>query len=397
MRFSSTPYPYRYSLITGHIRSIASIVLFVLILRVIAFTLPLLVALSMGHSMGNPWAHWDAVYYVRLATVGYAPYVHGSDHTGLAFLPLYPLLVSLPVHFGLSSYGAAVALSNLCSFLACVALGLLVTRDFGADVAIRTLILIVAAPAALFLNVGYSESLYLACSLWGFALLRRRHWTRAALLFTMAAATRPMGIVLVLSYAAEWRLCYGRTPCMGLNRLAPLLLPLLSLALVAAYDASIGASPFAYLQVEHTAWHQSWAWPWVTIARHIAVLVALRDAGSSLLPTALLNLVAVAVAVPLLIVTACRLPRSYSLYALGVFALTIGVAWDTPFYGQDVMHPFIMPLMATHRYLLLAFPIAISVALLLRQRTILFTGVVAVAAFLQLAFTILFMHGVWAG
>jgi hypothetical protein len=354
-------------------------------------------ALHVGRSpLANPWAHWDAVYYVRLATNGYGPYVHGPDHTGLAFLPLYPLLLALPIHLGLPAYVVAMGLATLCAVIAFAALAVLVAGDFGTDVAARTVTLVAATPAALFLGLGYSESLYFALSLCGFVALRRARWTVATLLFALAAATRPTGVLLALPYLVEWIYRYRRAPRAGLRHLAPLALLPLALALVALYDAALGASPLAYLQVEHTAWHQGWAWPWVTITRQITALGTLGIAGSSLLPVGLLNLAAAVLALPLLAQAVCRLPLSYTVYALAVYVMVTSASSGVPYYGRDVAHPFVLPLLSTHRYLLMAFPLAISAALLVRRRS-LFVATTITLLLLQLTLGTLFVNRLWAG
>jgi hypothetical protein len=380
------------------IPTVAAAVLFAVALRAAMLALPALTsALHVGRlPLANPWAHWDAVYYVRLATNGYGPYVHGPDHTGLAFLPLYPLLLALPIHLGLPAYAAAMGLANLCAVIAFAALAVLVVHDFGTDVAARTVTLVAATPAALFLGLGYSESLYLALSLCGFVALRRARWTVATLLFALAAATRPTGVLLALPYLVEWIYRYGRAPRAGLRHLAPLGLLPLALALVALYDAGLGASPLAYLQVEHTAWHQGWAWPWVTITRQITALATLGVAGSSLLPVGLLNLAMAVLALPLLALAVCRLPLSYAVYALAVYVMVTSASSGVPYYGRDVAHPFVLPLISTHRYLLTAFPLAISAALLVRRRSLLVATTITLLL-LQLTLGMLFVNQLWAG
>jgi Gpi18-like mannosyltransferase len=380
------------------IPTVAAAVLFAVALRAAMLALPALTSvLHVGRlPLANPWAHWDAVYYVRLATNGYGPYVHGPDHTGLAFLPLYPLLLALPIHLGLPAYAVSMGLATLCAVIAFAALAVLVARDFGTDVAARTVTLVAATPAALFLGLGYSESLYFALSLCGFVALRRARWTVAALLFALAAVTRPTGVLLALPYLVEWLYRYRRAPRAGLRHLAPVGLLPLALGLVALYDAGLGASPLAYLQVEHTAWHQSWAWPWVTITRQISALGTLGVAGSSLLPVGLLNLAAAVLAVPLLALAVCRLPRSYAVYALAVYVMVTSVSSGAPYYGRDVAHPFMLPLISTHRYLLIAFPLAISAALLVKRRS-LFVATTSTLLLLQLNLGLLFVNRLWAG
>lgn len=361
--------------------------------------IPWLVSVYGGYAGASPWAHWDAVYYVRLATDGYGPYVHGADHTGLAFLPLYPLLLSPLIHLGLPPYGAAIVLSQLCALVAYIALVVLVARDVDTGTALRALILLAATPAALFLNLGYSESLYLALSVWGFVLLRRQRWLGAAILFAFAVATRPTGAILALPYLMEWvghhRSTLRAGPGASMRALLPLALLAVPLALVGAYDASQGASPLAYLVTEHAAWHHTWAWPWATIWGQVMALPTLHGAGSSLMFTALLNLGAVVAAIPLAVVAARRLPASYTVYALAIVVMATAADSRMPFYGPDVSHPYMMPLVSAHRYLLVAFPLAVGTAMVLRRRGVML--ITTLLLLLQVALAALFVHGIWAG
>jgi hypothetical protein len=256
-------------------------------------------------------------------------------------------------------------------------------------------VLLAATPAALFLTLGYSESLFLALALASFVLLRRRRWAWAALLCGLAAATRPTGALLVLPYLVEWLCLYRRTPRAGLRHLAPLGLSALPLLGVAAYDVSLGASPLAYLYTEHTAWHHTLSWPWTTLWGQLHALATLGTAGSSLFPTGVLALAAALLAIPLLVVAARRLPLAYSVYALAVYAMTVGVSSAYPFYGHDVAHPFVLPLGSAHRYLLVAFPLAIAAAMVLRRR--LFASATLVLVLLQVGLGLLFLARLWTG
>jgi hypothetical protein len=134
----------------------------------------------------------------------------------------------------------------------------------------------------------------------------------------------------------------------------------------------------------------------VTITRQISALGTLGVAGSSLLPVGLLNLVAAVLAVPLLALAVCRLPRSYAVYALAVYVMVTSVSSGAPYYGRDVAHPFMLPLISTHRYLLIAFPLAISAALLVKRRS-LFVATTSTLLLLQLTLGLLFVNRLWAG
>ena len=371
--------------------------LFALSAHVAVLAIPALLSASAFAATGpNPWAHWDAVYYVRIATEGYLPYVRGPDHTGLAFLPLFPILLAAPARLGMPPYVTSMTIAGLSAVVAFGAFALLVTRDFGPRTAARSILLVAAMPAAAFLTLGYSESLFMALSISGFLLLRCHRWTAAAALFALAAITRPTGALLALPYLVEWMQTYRRAPRRGEQALAPLALVPLAMCAIGLYDASLGASPLAYLQVEHTAWHHYWAWPWTIMTQQLIALQHLPAAGISLLPIGVLNLLEAFLALPILAVCAWRLPLTYTVTALVMYVAATAAGSAAPFYGRDVTHPFVLPMISTHRYLIAAFPLPIAVALLVRRRLLLIL-VVALLVSLQMGVGAMFVTRLWAG
>jgi hypothetical protein len=271
-----------------------------------------------------------------------------------------------------------------------------VRREFGEEVAARSLVLLAAVPAAAFLTFGYSESLFLALAIGGMACLRGHRWALAAALCGLAATTRPTGMLLFLSYVTEWWCVYRHRPRSGLRYLARLSLAGVPLLAMAAYDAAIGTTPFVSMHMEQTVWHYAWAWPWDTFGRHLATLGSLTGQGSGLLPTALLNLMAALLVLPLLVAGLRLLPAAFNVYAIGVYLLTVGISSAAPFYGDDVNHPYVLPLLSTHRLLLAAFPLAITSALLLRFRPV-WLATVAVSLAGQFGVAYLFFNRLWAG
>jgi hypothetical protein len=67
-----------------------------------------------------------------------------------------------------------------------------------------------------------------------------------------------------------------------------------------------------------------------------------------------------------------------------------------PYYGRDVAHPFVLPLISTHRYLLMAFPPAISAAVLVRRRSLV-VATTSTLLLLHLTLGMLFVNRLWAG
>ncbi len=411
--------------------------------RLVLSALPIVVAALTG-ARHDPTAHWDALYYARLAAHGYGS-MRGSDRGGLAFFPLFPLVAAGPLRLGLPPAVAVVLVADLCALVATVALALLVAREWGPVVAARAVVLFLTVPASFFMSVGYSEGPFLALSLCAFVALRRHRWIVAALLCGLAAVTRPTGVALAVPYLVEWwcvrralaahtstggtgRVFAVRLPAalrgetrknggetdgmattargaagarlaaqraLDLHALAPLVLLVLPLALYALYDWRLGVGPFPYLVVERDIWKQSWNWPWVTAAKQIAVLGTLGRSG--LAPVGLLNLVSLLLAAPLLVAALVTLPAAYRAYALVSTALVAAVDSALPFYvAGHAAHAYSIPLTSTHRLFLAAFPLLIAAATLIRRTGLLV--VVAATLFLgQLLVATLFVHDVFAG
>jgi len=384
--------------------------------RLVLSALPFVVAALTGPRHGAT-AHWDALYYARLAAHGYGAMLHG-DRSGLAFFPLFPLVAAGPIVLGLPPAVAVVLVADLSALVATVALALLVAREWGTAVAARAVVLFLAVPASFFLSVGYSEGPFLALSLCAFVALRRRRWSIAALLCGLAAVSRPTGLALAAPYLVEWwgarralaqddhaataqrsgggaKKILAARRALDLRVLLPLVLFVLPLALYAAYDGRLGVGPFPYLAIERDVWKQSWNWPWVTAAKQIAVLGALD--GSGLAPVGLLNLISLLLAAPLLVAALVMLPATYRAYALVSTALVASVDSALPFFvAGHTTHAYSIPLTSTHRLLLAAFPLLIAAALLVRRTRLLI--VVAATLFLgQLLVATLFVHDVFAG
>jgi hypothetical protein len=153
----------------------------------------------------NIWAHWDGAWYSQIAAEGY----HTVAST--AFFPLYPLLMrSLAELFGgplslpaLSVWG--VLLSLLALPFAFYFVYNIAREGFGERAARATVLTLALFPTSFFFNAVYTESLFLALSagsIW--ALQVRRDLLLACALAAFATATRNVGIFLLVPLAYEW-------------------------------------------------------------------------------------------------------------------------------------------------------------------------------------------------
>jgi hypothetical protein len=229
------------------------------------------------------WDHWDTGHYMRIANVGYTadrPDTH-------AFFPLYPLLLRgvdwlLPG----PTLVATLVLANALLLPALVM------------VADRTLLVLMAWPAAFFLSAGYNASLFLLLSVSLLLCLRRQAWWAAGLLGALASATRLAGVLLAIAFAVEYLRTRGwRWRAVRWDAAAVLIVPT-GLVLFVAYCWVALGDPFAFSGAQDF-WGRRFAAPWVGFGEAVRVII-----GRPLLePAAVHNLIdvaAVAVVVGLL-------------------------------------------------------------------------------------------------
>jgi hypothetical protein len=148
----------------------------------------------------EPWAHWDGVWFIRIAADGYG--AHGQSQ---AFFPLYPLLVrGVAALSGHNYVIAGLVVSLACYAGAMVILFKLAHALLGPRVALWSVVLISVFPTALFFQAAYSESLFLLLTLLSLWWARRSRWALAGLAGLLAALTRSAGVALLLPLAVIW-------------------------------------------------------------------------------------------------------------------------------------------------------------------------------------------------
>jgi Mannosyltransferase (PIG-V) len=151
-----------------------------------------------GPSVRDHLLVWDAGWFVRVATEGYA---HGYSYddtgqmvgNGLAFFPLYPMLIRAGAAIGLSAQTAALVVAWLAGAAAAVLLHLLGTSLYSRRVGFALVVLACAQPMSVVLSMGYSEGLFLALVAGMLLAAHRRAWPAAGALGLAAALTRPTG------------------------------------------------------------------------------------------------------------------------------------------------------------------------------------------------------------
>ena len=298
--------------------------------------------------------------YVSVAHTGYAftPYV--------AFFPLWPLLIHfggllLGGYFPLSYYLAGLLLANICFYFVLVLLYCLLCEDFEPSLAKKALFYLAFFPYALFFFLGYTESLFLLFSLALFLLVRRGKtldWWFAGGIGFLAALTRSTGILLsipfLIMYVRQFWLPTKRDQHSWLekvNALAPILLFPAGILAYMIYLGYTKGNPFIVQFEEATHWHRHFAWIWITFGHTVKPLFTdslfSMDNVKNLLDIAFTTLPIV-----VLVLGWKRLPLHYSLFALAVIVFSLSVPIET-----------VNPLTSQPRYMLVAFPFIVILAL----------------------------------
>jgi hypothetical protein len=310
----------------------------------------------------NYWAHWDGAWYAEIATQGYG--VRAPEST--AFFPLYPMLVK----FGSALPGGpavwGVLISLLCIVFAMFFVYRIAEDLYGVRAAKVATLALAFFPTAFFLNAVYTEALFLALTAGAVWAARvRRNLLLAGLLGAFAAATRNLGVLLVIPLLFEW-LRYRRE--FGVRGLAGLALVPAGLAGYAIFLRERFGDPFVFAGQQSAYWERELTDPLTTMGRawHTAgdglryvlepsSLFLGSPAGPSLEASNTLNLVFLIFFLLLMLAGFAVLPPGLSLYAFLIVLLP--VLTPAPEF----------PLMSLPRFVLGAFPVFLVIGYLLSR------------------------------
>ena len=160
----------------------------------------------VGSFLFSPWANFDGVHYLLIATNGY------TDNAG--FFPLYPLFIffltsiispSAAIYpFHPIQYLAVLFVTNLFFLTALFMLYKLVSLDYEDNLPILIIIFVLIFPTSFFFASIYSESLFLLLSILSFYFARKNRWFLAVLCGSLLTATRLVGIAIIPALIYEF-------------------------------------------------------------------------------------------------------------------------------------------------------------------------------------------------
>lgn len=306
------------------------------------------------------WARLDAGWYAHIATEGYS-YTPGQQ-SPVAFFPLYPLALRGLMALGLDTFLAGVLLTMVCGVLALVLFTHWARLRTDETTARDAGLLLALYPFAFFLyGAVYSDALFLLLVIGAFLLLERGQLVPAVLLAALATAARPVAPALVMGLLArrlEWK--HERGQRWSVTDLLPVFAAAGFLLYVFYLWRTFG-EPFAFVKVQSSpGWDQMPGWrTWAKVRwfQSFSWGMPVND-FLRLVVHATFTLGALALVWP----TLRRLGWGYGLYTAAIVGLPALSSKD--FMGMG-------------RYLLPAFPLFLTLALLLRERPRLRLGVMA--------------------
>src|ERR671916_341393 len=336
------------------------------------------------------WANWDGAWYAEIATAGYGERAPAST----AFFPLYPVLLKLGtvVGGGPAPWGVGVSLAS--ALFALFFVYRVAEKLYDARAARAATLCLAFFPTAFFLNAVYTEALFLAMTVgtvW--AAVVRRDFLVAGLFGALAAATRNVGVLLLVPLFFEWlrhRREFGPRGVLGMA-----LVPA-GLGAYAAYLWARFEDPLLFARQQGEYWNREVSGPLATLGdawraagvgmEYVldpATLFLGTDATPALEASNVLNAGFLAFFVVVAVAGLFVLPPGLSVYSAVLVLLP--VLTPSPRF----------PLMSLPRFVLGAFPVLLVLGYLLSRYRWTLAPWLVISGGLGVALTALFVSWRW--
>lgn len=309
-----------------------------------------------------PWERWDTRWYLTIINNGY----HVGDGT-TSFHPLYPLLATILKSFGITPLLGMMLISTISTFVCMYFIKRLSDHIYGDNESIYSVFIFLFFPLAFILFAPYTEALFLAFSIGCFYYAYKHKWLLAGFIGMLASLTRQQGVLLAIPILCEvW--IYSNKSFHSLithyKGLFAALLPPSGMLLwivirgLAFTDVKpdlhsingIIYSIFISPSANHVVPNASFTWPWVALWKAISIVCKNPDIDL------LTNLALGGIFLALFIYSWKYMGGSFKLYSFIVILISFS-------YQTGSIHPY----MGMPRHLFLAFPVFITLNILMKK------------------------------
>ncbi len=305
---------------------------------------------------------WDASWYGEIAQNGY--WLKPGEQSPVAFFPLYPLLIRAVTWLGINRWVAGITVSFLCAMGGLYAFSRWAKHLAPGSWQTAFWLLALYPFAEYLYGVVYSDALFLLLAVGAFWALEKDLPLLSAVLGALACASRPVAPAVVVGLLVR-SLERRRGSPLRLIDLVPALAGLGLIAFMAYLEVRFD-DPIAFVHVQAApGWAQPPGWhSWLkvewfkTMFPQVEPRIGLRLGGH-----ALVTVLALIMVVP----TFKRLGWGYGLFTLLIVGIPAVSSKD--FQGLG-------------RYVIAAFPLFLTTALLLTERPVLRKVVLATFAVL---------------
>lgn len=213
------------------------------------------------------WAQWDGGYFMSIAQRGYLNF---SD---FAFFPLYPIAIKFLTEVTpLEILTAGLLIANL-SFAATLAiLYLFLQKKYSKEIAFNSTITLLCFPTAFFAVSFYSEGLFLLLTVLIFYFFYQKKLLVAAILVSIAAITRLVGVALIISTLYQY---ISSISFKFKNISTKILIPIISAFGILGYSIYLAAftnDPLKFISTQ-AIWQRSANDPLSTIFSHFWIII----------------------------------------------------------------------------------------------------------------------------
>lgn len=325
------------------------------------------------------WAYGDAQWYQDIAMSNYgesgqdsldSQYINDKKYN---FFPLWPLIIKFFQIFLHDTVMSMFVATQLFGVLAFYFFYKLVTLYFNDDrLALRSLFLFMLFPFSIFFHLYYSESIFLFLAVIVFISLKQDKWVGYYLASFLIILSRPNGIVITIPVFA-----YLINKILQLkNNLFPVRKQIISLALFPLASIGLGFYMF-YCYLKTGDWfkfitiQKDWNYAplhfFDNIKEKVSLLFHFRSLGFHEYGSSKIEYLVMLLSIFIIIVSIKKMPREFTLFSVLIWVFPLILKNDSASYG---------------RYISVAFPIFIALAMLLKKFYYISVVIVFIAGYL---------------